>query len=274
MATIDEDSLTIYTDGSSFSKPRRGGAGILLIHIAPHGYEVVEKLEVPGFKGATNNQMELYASIEALKHAIDHPMLGIVQRVVIRTDSQYITNNYLLALKTWPHNKWLNKDGRPIENVPLWKEFKKQFIKLNNLKRGRVRIEWVEGHAKDPYNKTADRLARASARGVLKKPLIPIELRRKFTKEMTQVGSVGILGQRVSIHIVSAQLLYPQRIYKYSYEVISKRSKYFEKKDIIFSRESLRVGHSYYVVLSNNPKNPEIKKVIREIKPKTIPDAA
>jgi ribonuclease HI len=268
MNNIEENALTIYTDGSSYSNPRRGGAGVICVYIGHDGNEVIEEKEVTGYKGATNNQMELLACIEGLKQAYNHHVLSKVQEVVIRTDSQYITNNFLLALRLWPSNKWRNKEDRPIENAQLWKDFRKQFLKLINGKRTKVKIEWVEGHAKDPYNKAADKRAKASAKGILNKPLIPVQLRRKQTSEVTEIGSVGILGQRISIRIVSAQLLQLQKIYKYSYEVTSRNSKYFRKKDIIFSKENLKAGHIYYVIFSKNPKNPDIKKVIREISKK------
>jgi ribonuclease HI len=262
---VDEDTLTIYTDGSSFSKPRRGGVGVLFVHIAPDGNEVVEKIEVSGFKGATNNQMELYACIEGLKKAFCHPMLNKLHKVVIRTDSQYIASNYMFALRQWPKLKWRNKEDRPIENASLWKELKKHFLKLVNEKRVRVEIEWVESHAKDPYNKTVDKMAKASAKGILNRPLFVVQVRRKKTSEMTQVGSVDFFGQRISIRIDSAQIMQPQKIYKYTYEVTSRTSKFYGKKDIIFSSENLKSGHTYYVVFTKNKNNPEIKKVIREI---------
>lgn len=268
ISMLDEEALTIYTDGSSFSKPRRGGPGVLFAYIAPDGNEVVEKLEITGFKGATNNQMELYACIEGLKKAFDHPMLNKVQRIIVRTDSQYIADYYLLALSWWPKLKWRNQEGRPIENAVLWKEFKKHFLKLKNEKRMRVNIEWVEGHAKDPYNKAVDKLAKESAKGILKKPLFVVEVRRKQTPEMTQVGSVDFFGQRISIRIDAAQYLQPQKINKYTYEVVTRTSKYYKKRDIVFSNEDLKAGHTYYVVLSKNKNNPEIKKVIRELKKK------
>jgi ribonuclease HI len=64
-----EDALNIYTDGSSFSRPRVGGIGIRFITTNELGDEVIEDVELPGYKGATNNQMELYAGVAALKES-------------------------------------------------------------------------------------------------------------------------------------------------------------------------------------------------------------
>lgn len=63
----DERDLNIYTDGSSFASPRRGGVGILYVVVDASGDERVEEFPRPGYAGATNNQMELLAAIEALK---------------------------------------------------------------------------------------------------------------------------------------------------------------------------------------------------------------
>ena len=62
---IIEDALNIYTDGSSYSKPRVGGVGIRYIYIGKNGEEIIEDLEVPGYRNATNNQMELLACLNA-----------------------------------------------------------------------------------------------------------------------------------------------------------------------------------------------------------------
>ena len=63
---IDENALNIYTDGSSFSSPRRGGIGIIFVF--PDYLNKEEKEFAPeGYVGATNNEMELKACIVAKK---------------------------------------------------------------------------------------------------------------------------------------------------------------------------------------------------------------
>ncbi len=59
---IIENAINIYTDGSSFSRPRLGGIGIRLVIINSLGQEEVEDISLAGYAAATNNQMELYAS--------------------------------------------------------------------------------------------------------------------------------------------------------------------------------------------------------------------
>lgn len=68
MVQLDEDALTIYTDGSSYSSPRMGGAGFLFIAINKNGDPEIHEESPPGWRGATNNQMELQACIEGHCH--------------------------------------------------------------------------------------------------------------------------------------------------------------------------------------------------------------
>lgn len=91
---IYEDALNIYTDGSSLQKPRRGGTGIRFIWIEDSFNEVEKDFMPTGFKGVTNNQMEIQACISALKEALSLPKLNNVSRVVIFTDSQYVRESH------------------------------------------------------------------------------------------------------------------------------------------------------------------------------------
>jgi ribonuclease HI len=56
---LDEEALNIFTDGSSYSTPRRGGIGFRLVFVDISGDEQVENHQPPGYRGATNQQMEL-----------------------------------------------------------------------------------------------------------------------------------------------------------------------------------------------------------------------
>ncbi len=54
-----EDAINIYTGGSSYSNPRRGGIGIRYITINETGDEEIKDDCLMGYKEAINNQMEL-----------------------------------------------------------------------------------------------------------------------------------------------------------------------------------------------------------------------
>ncbi len=52
---------------------------------------------------------------------------------------------------------------------------------------------------------------------------------------------------------------------KYRCEVISTDSPYYQAVDWIYSKEDMRRGHSYIVLLNENPQNPTIVEVLGEI---------
>lgn len=256
------DALNVYTDGSSYSKPRKGGVGMLFIFLDDNGIDEIEiERDLLGYKGATNNQMELQAAILALKEVPNIPYSSLVQRIVIITDSRYVVENFSRAVYDWSRNKWHNREGAPIANAGQWKELLKAVKEV----RMRVEFKWVKGHAKNPYNKRVDKAAKNSAKGLLQKPLVYTDVRRKKTTSMTKVGSVLMEGQRMMIRIVTCEYQRLQKVFKLRYEVMSPGSKYYGSMDFIFCSDALRTGHTYYVKVNEELKNPRIVKVIREI---------
>jgi hypothetical protein len=91
-------------------------------------------------------------------------------------------------------------------------------------------------------------------------------LRRKLSSKKTILGSVKMKGQRISIRIISTEYMQVQKTYKCRFEVISKSSEYFGNVDILYSKEAINPGHCYSVRLSDDPSNPGIIKVFKEIK--------
>jgi RNase H-like protein len=65
---LDERAINVFTDGSSYSHPRRGGLGFRIITVGTDGHEIIREEQPQGFQGATNQQMELQACIEALRY--------------------------------------------------------------------------------------------------------------------------------------------------------------------------------------------------------------
>ncbi|MBL0330072.1 MAG: ribonuclease HI [Bacteroidetes bacterium] len=262
MKILKRNILYIYTDGSSFSNPRKGGSGIRFVQLDENEEETLLDIEPDGYMGATNNQMELYACVEGLRQVsltyIDQPY-NVIE---IRSDSKYVIDNVSQAKYYWPKQNWLNSDGKPILNVDLWKQLLKEISKI----KVQIVFVWVKGHAKDEHNKAVDKTAKKSANSFLKAPLSIVTTRRKTTKEKTKIGSVVNSGQKLSIKIVTSEFLKQQKLAKYRYEVISKGSKYFGKIDIAYSKVIMRDAHSYEVTFNKNINNPRILRIIREIK--------
>jgi ribonuclease HI len=87
---------------------------------------------------ATNNQMELYAVIEAVR------FVDPKKSIIVRTDSQYVCD----AIKRQSVIK---------ANTELWREY--QAVS----KGRRIKVLWVKGHAGDFHNERADQLAAIQA---------------------------------------------------------------------------------------------------------------
>jgi ribonuclease HI len=77
-------------------RPRRGGHAFRLVWTRADGSEEHYDVTGQGFVGATNNQMELTACVEALKHVCGrHSAVpsGAYRKIVIYADSAYVVDN-------------------------------------------------------------------------------------------------------------------------------------------------------------------------------------
>mgnify|MGYP001261685646 FL=1 len=135
------NEVTIYTDGACSGNPGKGGWGAILIYAK-------EKKYMSGSKQlTTNNQMELTATIEALK-AILKP-----SNIALYTDSQYVKNGITSWIFNWKKNGWKTANKKPVANKDLWIELEK-YVDFHS-----VSWFWVKGHSGDHYNEIADELA-------------------------------------------------------------------------------------------------------------------
>lgn len=259
---LRSDTLYFYTDGSSYSGPRVGGMGIVMVTVNPDGTDAVEDVPVWGHEGATNNQMELKACVEALRFAATLPNLRAFREIRIFTDSRYVVGNYKTAMFTWPARDWRTAADRPIANMELWRDL----IGAIQQVRKRVEISWVKGHQKHVYNEAADKAAKASAKGLLKRPLDVVHVRRKITKQTVRPGCVPMQGQTMSIRVLTAQYLRRQSAHRYKYEVLSEGDTH-GLVDLIYSGEGLylKAGHHYEVTVNGEQAYPQVLTVLREL---------
>ena len=125
--------LIVYTDGACSGNPGVGGWAFVIPSISHEssGFDV----------DTTNNRMEIFACIEALRYLSDCNITKLPIRIV--TDSQYVVNT---MTKGWKKNK----------NNDLWKQLE-SFV--NDDFEGNVKFEWVKGHSTNEYNKRCDELA-------------------------------------------------------------------------------------------------------------------
>ena len=256
--TIDANALNIYTDGSSYSNPRRGGMAIRFVfpeYLNRDSKDVCP----PGYIGATNNMMEIKACSMALIESLK--MAREWNRIVIYTDSSYVCGNLSTARNYWSKNKWFKSGGAPVSNVAEWKELLKSIGRVGVP----VDIVWIKGHAKDENNKAVDKLAKKSSLGKSNNPLKTVLIRRKTSGKMTETGSIKMLDQRLDVKIVSGEYLKEHRMSRYRYEVISKKSEYYGYLDFIYSKIPLRAGHDYRIKVNNIQVYPQIVSVIKDL---------
>jgi len=141
--------VTIYTDGGCIGNPGPGGYGVVLLY-GPHRREMSE-----GFKETTNNRMELLACIKGLE-ALNEPC-----EVTLYSDSKYVVDGITKGwAERWRKNNWIRdkKTGARAINADLWQRL------LELVKKHRVTMRWVKGHAGNPENETCDQLANQAAR--------------------------------------------------------------------------------------------------------------
>ena len=132
----------VWTDGSCRGNPGPGGWGWV-----DDGGSSDSGAEAH----TTNQRMELTAAREAVA---THP--GPVEVV---SDSKYVVSAFNEGwIEGWLRRGWKNSKKEPVANKDLWQPFVEEVAE-----HGAVRFAWVKGHAGDPMNEEADRLATEAA---------------------------------------------------------------------------------------------------------------
>jgi ribonuclease HI len=134
--------VTIYTDGACSRNPGPGGWAVLFILGDAVRY-------ISGFDPhTTNNKMELYAAIVALR------TLTKSTSVDLYTDSRYLQDGINNWVHSWQQKNWRTSSKKQVLNQDLWKEL------IRQARRHDVHWEWVRAHSTNPFNNFVDMLAR------------------------------------------------------------------------------------------------------------------
>ncbi len=140
--------VIIHTDGSCIGNPGPGGYAAIL------EFRGQERVLSGGFRRTTNNRMEILAVIAGLE-ALSEPC-----SVTVYSDSQYVVNAIEKGwAEKWRANGWMRNKREAAVNPDLWDRL------LQALDKHYVVLMWVRGHAGNPGNMRADRLAVEAANG-------------------------------------------------------------------------------------------------------------
>lgn len=264
----EEEALNIYTDGSSLPKPRRGGLAALFLLINEDGEEETYEPIMQGYSGATNNQMELEACVQALRTATaqnPHFDRARFRRIVIHTDSTYVSGNYETAIYEWSKNGWVKRDESPIDNGGQWKDLV-GLIGRSHRQGKPVRIKWVRGKS-SPRTKLVDKAAKRRAKEAPPRQLVPAEVRRKKTDRPIEIGGVGMEGQMLTINVFKTEYQGLHGLVKVWYSVLSRKSRFHRRASIAYANPDLhlRRGHDYRIRVNTDTDNPRIVKVFAEV---------
>ena len=149
---MEDQRILVFTDGAAKGNPGPAGWGVIVATPAGRVTELGGRAA-----RATNNQMELTAPLEALRHLQHTP-----GRVAIYSDSTYLIKGIRDWIQAWRRRGWTTANGTPVLNRELWEALADQVAA-----RGKAGIAWhhVPGHAGVPGNERVDEIADAFALG-------------------------------------------------------------------------------------------------------------
>ena len=144
---MDNETITIYTDGACLGNPGPGGYGAVLL------YKGNRKELSGGYRRTTNNRMELMGAIVALE------ALKARSKVILYSDSKYVVDAVEKGwAQKWRRNGWRKPDKQMAMNPDLWERL------LAACAKHDVKFAWVKGHAGDAENERCDALANTAAK--------------------------------------------------------------------------------------------------------------
>ena len=146
-------NFIIYCDGSARSNGYANAVGAwAYVVLDDNGKKIAENCLA--VKGATNQQMELTAAVEALEYLFYNEICMPFDKVEVYTDSAYLHNCYTQKwYRNWEVNGWKNTKKQPVANKELWERLVKFFDAPE------VEFFKVKGHADNKWNCYVDDMA-------------------------------------------------------------------------------------------------------------------
>lgn len=145
--------ILIYTDGACSGNPGPGGWGAIVAR--PDGR--IRELG-GGEEATTNNQMEMLATIEALREVRDDDA-----PVTLCTDSTYVIRGITQWIWGWQKKGWKTAEGKDVSNKELWQELAREV--MHRKSHGEIAWRYVRGHIGVAGNERVDEIAVEFSKG-------------------------------------------------------------------------------------------------------------
>ena len=149
-------TVRIFTDGACSGNPGPGGWSA--VYNSGNQCRVISG----NSRSTTNNRMELTAVVRVLEKIERSRKTNV--RYEIHSDSAYVINAIQMQwIIAWKMQHWKTTKGEPVKNVDLWQRCYGLLTSIRNKKK-EVQFIKVKGHAGNPLNEYADKVAREEAR--------------------------------------------------------------------------------------------------------------
>jgi ribonuclease HI len=260
-------SVKVYTDGSALKNPG-GPGGIAGIAEYPDALNrEPERIFQEGFLATTNNRMELRACVEAIRFVHKSREAIRIARAIIITDSLYVYENAKRA-PTWSANRWMNRDGRPIENKDLWNDFLRELTTAG----ARINLAWEPGKSRQIL-KDVDRAAKHAARNMalnVDRGFSGGKVAKRRTPGRTAATLFEARGQTVTLRVyrTAHRKLGRGGVTRLVFELFSETSNAFVAVYYAYAPAAtvLHRNHCYKATFNENPRYPMVES-LSEVEP-------
>lgn len=270
---LDPRAVHIYTDGSCYKNPGGDSGCAAIVRFPEHLNLPDEQIVDFGCDESSINRMELMACVEAVRWVVESGPWRDAARVLIITDSQYITENIIRA-QGWKKMGWRNVHGEWKFNSDLWDKLLK--LRTKGARFGiRIDFVWQKGK-KTELGKRVDRSAKTAAQ----RGGIDVDTGYKpgsVSRSMVKGGSAErfpAAGQIVVVRPYAKKVMH-KRDNRISFNIFDEvtqtyANKYFAFADPMLSAE-LHRGNGHRVRFNSDPKFPQFLERIEPVAlPKTL----
>jgi ribonuclease HI len=270
---LDPRAIHIYTDGSCYGNPGGESGCAAIVHFPEQLNRPDEQIVDFGCNESSINRMELLPCIEAVRWVSQNAGWEDVTRIIIVTDSQYVTDN-LRRAPQWKKQGWKNASGETKFNEDLWDRLLKGITKVGKIGL-RVDVVWQVGKRAPITRQVHHAAQNAAQRGGIDKDVgyRPGSVSRSMVK-----GGVAqrfpAAGQTLVIRPYVKKAMYRNED-RISFNVFDEDTKTYADKYFAFATSllssELHKGNGHRVRFNCEPKYPQVLERIEGVElPKPV----